>query len=48
MQELGWSYEELMNCPYEQYLNYRRIMTLEKKEEVQEKERQQRQAKRGM
>lgn len=44
MQELGWSYQDLMNCPYEEYLNYRRLMALEKKEEIKEKKRQQRKA----
>lgn len=48
MQELGWSYQELMACPYEEYLNYRRIMTLEKKEEMKKKKQQERQAKQGV
>lgn len=42
MSELGWSYEELMNCPYEQYLNYRRLMSMEAKEKKKQQERQKR------
>jgi len=32
MQEMSWSYEDLMNCPYEKFLEYKRIMSLETKE----------------
>lgn len=39
---MGWSYDELMDCPYEEFLNYKRIMTLESKEEQKEKQKQQR------
>lgn len=46
MKEMGWSYEDLMELPYDEYLNYSRIMSLEKKEEKKESERQQRKAKR--
>lgn len=47
MQELGWSYEELMDCPYERYLDYRRLMSLEAKEKKKEQERQKRKQKRA-
>ena len=32
MREMGWTYEELMECPYEKYLDITRIMSLESKE----------------
>lgn len=47
MKEMGWSYQQLMDTPYEEYLNYRRIMSLENKEEIKQKKKQERQAKRN-
>lgn len=39
MKEMGWSHEQLMDCPYEQYLDYRRIMSIEAKEKKKEQEK---------
>lgn len=38
------SYEQLMNLPYEKYLEISKIMSLEAKEEKKEAERQERKA----
>ena len=40
MSELGCSYNQLMDTPYEKYLDFRRLLNLEKKEEKKEQERQ--------
>ena len=47
MKEMGWSYEELMNTPYNEYLNFTRLMSIEKKEKKKQGERQQRRVKRS-
>lgn len=47
MQEMGWSYEELMSTPYERYLDTSRLISLSSKEEKRESEKAERKAKTG-
>lgn len=44
MREMGWSYQELLDTPYEQFLKTRRIVNIEKKEEKRQKEQQKKEA----
>ena len=39
MEEMSWSYRDLLDCPYEKYLEYSRIMALEKKQEKKEQDK---------
>lgn len=45
MKEMGWSYEELMNTPYETYLDISRIMSIENKEEEKQTNQMEKQVK---
>lgn len=47
MKQMGWSYTDLMEVPYEEYLDHRRILSIEGKEEQKEQKKAERQAKRG-
>ena len=40
MEKLSWSYEDLMNCPYEKYLDYTRILSLEAKHQKKQEKKQ--------
>lgn len=39
MNEMGWTWEDLMNTPYEEYLKISRIISLEKKEESKQEDK---------
>lgn len=44
MEEMSWSYDDLMNCPYEKYLDYSRIASLESKNRKKEAKKNERKA----
>lgn len=45
MNEMGWSFQELMETPYETYLDISRIISLENKEELKEQKKAEREMK---
>lgn len=45
MKEMGWSWEDLMEIPYERYLMTRRIVSIENKEEAKQVNKAESQAK---
>lgn len=47
MQEMGWTYEDLMDTPYEVYLDTTRILSLESKEEEKEQKKVEARQKQG-
>lgn len=44
MENFGISYQQLLETPYEKYLDFRRIARLEAKEEKKQMEKQKKQA----
>lgn len=48
MKEYSIGYQELMDFPFEKYLEFSRILTEEKKEEKKRREKQEKQMDRGM
>lgn len=40
MEEMGWSWQELMATPYEVYLDISRIISIEKRKEQEEQAQQ--------
>lgn len=47
MKEMGWSWEQLMNIPFERYLEVSRIISLESKKEAKEQEKMEQKAQRA-
>lgn len=44
MQEMGWSYEELMDTPYDRYLDISRMLSLESKHKQKKSSKAERKA----
>lgn len=44
MEKFGISYDQLRNMPYEKFLDFRRIIRIENKEEKKRQEKQQKKA----